>query len=86
MPGRTYLIKHNQAVWETMTFAVTLPGPLPDGYEDDVEYIRDHVDELVGGAIAYDINVERGDAVSSIDSDVEIYAEDGTLVYSDVER
>ena len=37
-----FTVKHNQAIWETTTFEVEVPDPLPEGYESPVDYIRDN--------------------------------------------
>jgi hypothetical protein len=81
-----FIVKHNQAIWETTTFEVEVPEPLPEGYESPVEYIRDHVDALVADALAADAaTIEQGDIVLSMDSDIEIRDQRGNTLYADVD-
>jgi hypothetical protein len=82
-----FTVTHNQAIWETMTFEVDVPDPLAEGSESPVEYIQEHLDELIADAIAADAaTIEQGDRVESIDSDIEIRDEAGNKVYADVDE
>ncbi len=81
-----FMVKHNRAIWETTTFAVEVPEPLPDDYDDPRDWIIENLDELRGGAINADTaTIEQGDRVESIDPDLVIRDEAGNQVYSDVE-
>jgi hypothetical protein len=80
-----FTVKHHQAIWETTTFQVEIPEPLPDDHDDPIVWIRDNLDELMGDAIdAETATVAQGDRVESIDSDIEIRDDLGNLVYADV--
>jgi hypothetical protein len=71
-----FKVVHNQAVWETTTFEVEAP---------DLDYIHDHLDELMGDAVADDrAAIECGDSVG-IDDDVQIYDEQGAEVYNSLD-
>jgi hypothetical protein len=81
-----FTVTHNQAVWETTTFEVDVPEPLPDDYDDPRDWIIEHCDELMGDAIEADTaTIEQGDHVESLDSDIEIRDAAGNTVYSDVD-
>jgi hypothetical protein len=80
-----FIVKHNQAIWETTTFEVDVPDPLPEGYERAVNYIRNRIDELMADALEADAaTIESGDTVGGVDSDIEIRDQAGNKVYADV--
>jgi hypothetical protein len=80
-----FTVKHNRAIWETTTFEVNVPDPLPEEYEDPVDFVRDHLDKLMADAIETDAaTIEQGDQVESMDSDIEILDAAGNQVYSDL--
>jgi hypothetical protein len=85
-PMAHFTVKHNQAVWETTTFEVEVPDPLPEDYDDPRDWIIENLDELMCDAIEADTaTIEQGDHVESLDSDLEIRDQDGNKVYSDVD-
>jgi hypothetical protein len=80
----SFTVTHNRAIWETTTFEVEVPEPLPENYDDPRDWIIENFDELMGGAIDADTaTIEQGDHVESIDSDIEIRDGAGNKVYSD---
>jgi len=80
-----FTVKHNQAIWETTTFAVDVPEPLPENYDDLRHWIIENLDDLLTAAVDENkATIEQGDRVESLDSDLEIRDAVGNKVYSDV--
>jgi hypothetical protein len=85
MRWHIFTVKHNQAIWETTTFAVEVPEPLPENYDDPRDWIIENLDDLLTAAVGdKTATIEQGDRVESLDSDLEIRDAVGNKVYSDV--
>lgn len=81
-----FTVRHHKAIWETTTFEVEVPDPLPDDYDDPVVYIRDNVGDLLEAALDADTaTVNSGDSVPSVDDGVVILDQAGKVVYKDAD-
>lgn len=82
-----FTVKHHQAVWETTTFEVEVPDPLPERWYDVADYIKDNLEEMMYDAIERDeADVACGDTVSSMDSDIEIRDATGNKIYWEIDK
>jgi hypothetical protein len=78
-----FTVKHNHAIWETTTFEVKIPDPLPEDYDNPVDYVRDNLEVLMAAALDADTaTVDSGDKVEGHDADVEIRDHFGNRVYT----
>jgi hypothetical protein len=85
-PMASFTVTQNKAIWETTTFEVEVPEPLPENHIDPRDWIIENLDELMGGAIEADTaTIEQGDRVESIEPDLEIRDQAGNKVYSDAD-
>ena len=68
--ARRVRVRHHQAVWETATFE----AEMPEDVEDAQAWVEEHFEEIFARLTPADLDVEVGDAVDGIDSEIEVEA------------
>lgn len=66
--ARRVRVRHHQAVWETTTFE----ADVPEDVEDAQAWVEEHFDELFARLTGLDLDIEGGDPVDGIDSEIEV--------------